>query len=250
MAFEERPYVIGNFVSTLDGVVSYLVPGHAGGGDISGHNEADRFIMGLLRASADAVIVGAATLHATAPDHLWTAASIYPKAAEPYRVYRREVLGKPGEPLTVIATASGVLDLRHAIFRAPGIAVQIVTTPKGRDRLEESGVRSLTGTEVAVLSESDSTIAPSAMLRFLRERGVRLLLHEGGPTLFGQFVAAGLVDEFFLTLAPQLAGRSAERPRPAMIAEAEFSPDTAPWLNMVTVKQSGSHLYLRYKRSD
>lgn len=49
---KERPYVIGNFVSTLDGVVSYKIPGHAGGGEISGHDEADRFIMGLLRASA------------------------------------------------------------------------------------------------------------------------------------------------------------------------------------------------------
>ena len=57
-ALEERPHVIGNFVSTLDGVVSYAIPGHAGGGEISGHDEADRFIMGLLRASADAVMVG------------------------------------------------------------------------------------------------------------------------------------------------------------------------------------------------
>jgi len=55
-ALEERPHVIGNFVSTLDGVVSYEIPGHVGGGEISGHDEADRFIMGLLRASADAVV--------------------------------------------------------------------------------------------------------------------------------------------------------------------------------------------------
>jgi riboflavin biosynthesis pyrimidine reductase len=60
--------------------------------------------------------------------------------------------------------------------------------------------------------------------------GVHLLLHKGGPTLFGQFVAAGLIDEFFLTLAPQIAGRIVERPRPAMISGTEFFPDTAPWL--------------------
>src|SRR5690348_3054731 len=58
----DRPYVIGNFVSTLDGVVSFEVPGKSGGGEISGFNQADRFIMGLLRASADAVIVGSGTL--------------------------------------------------------------------------------------------------------------------------------------------------------------------------------------------
>src|SRR3954471_15476512 len=59
---DHRPYVMGNFVSTLDGVVSFELPGKSGGGDISGFNEADRFIMGLLRASADAVIVGSGTL--------------------------------------------------------------------------------------------------------------------------------------------------------------------------------------------
>src|ERR1051326_8012518 len=71
-AFKDRPYVIGNFVSTLDGIVSFRIPGKSGGGEISGHNEQDRFIMGLLRASADAVMIGSGTLHATAPGHLWT----------------------------------------------------------------------------------------------------------------------------------------------------------------------------------
>jgi RibD C-terminal domain len=59
----ERPFVIGNFVSTLDGVVSYAIKGQAGGSTISGSDCADRFIMGLLRASADAIMVGAGTVH-------------------------------------------------------------------------------------------------------------------------------------------------------------------------------------------
>jgi hypothetical protein len=57
-----RPLVIANFVSTLDGVVSYEIKGKSGGSTISGSDPADRFIMGLLRASADAVMVGAGTL--------------------------------------------------------------------------------------------------------------------------------------------------------------------------------------------
>jgi len=56
-AVDFKPYVIGNFVSTIDGVVSFEISGASGGGDISAFNEADRFIMGLLRASVDAVIV-------------------------------------------------------------------------------------------------------------------------------------------------------------------------------------------------
>lgn len=58
-ASPQRPYVIGNFVSTVDGVVSYEIAGKSGGGEISGFDESDRFIMGLLRASADAVMVAA-----------------------------------------------------------------------------------------------------------------------------------------------------------------------------------------------
>ena len=84
----DRTYVIGNFVSTLDGVVSYEIPGKSGGGEISGFNAADRFIMGLLRASADAIIVGAGTLRDTAAGHLWLAEHVYPEARELYARYR------------------------------------------------------------------------------------------------------------------------------------------------------------------
>ena len=60
-----RPHVIGNFVTSLDGVVSLGIPGKAGGGEISGFNPHDRMVMGVLRAAADAVVVGAGTLRAS-----------------------------------------------------------------------------------------------------------------------------------------------------------------------------------------
>ena len=63
----ERPFVIANFVATLDGVVSYEIKGQASGATISGSDPADRFIMGLLRAAADAVIVGARTVQTVSP---------------------------------------------------------------------------------------------------------------------------------------------------------------------------------------
>ncbi len=73
-----------------------------------------------------------------------------------------------------------------------------------------------------------------------------LLLHEGGPKLFGPFLTAGLVDQLFLTIAPQIGGRSAEDERPGVAAGVRFVPDTAPWLALISAKQQGSHLYLRY----
>ncbi|HLY77609.1 MAG TPA: hypothetical protein VKT21_06965, partial [Thermoplasmata archaeon] len=72
-----QPHVFGNFATTLDGVVSLQVPGRSGGGEITGADAHDRLLMGLLRAAADVVIVGAGTLRAV-PRHRWTAQHIYP----------------------------------------------------------------------------------------------------------------------------------------------------------------------------
>ena len=65
-----RPHVFSNFVTTLDGVVSLNVKGHASGGDISGWSAEDRMVMGLLRAIADVVIIGSGTLAADRL-HIW-----------------------------------------------------------------------------------------------------------------------------------------------------------------------------------
>jgi riboflavin biosynthesis pyrimidine reductase len=241
----QRPYVVGNFVSTVDGVVSYEIAGKSGGGDISGFDGSDRFIMGLLRASADAVMVGSGTLHQTAPQHLFVADRVFPEARDLYARYRHEVLKKPAPPLQVVVSGSGKVDLTRAIFQTPGIRTLIVTTQAGSDLLAASGVGSLISTEVRALE--GPIIAPAGVLELLRaEFGVSLLLHEGGPTSFGKFVADGCVDELFLTLAPQLAGRNVQLLRPGLIAGVEFLPETAPWLDIVSVKQRGNHLYLRY----
>src|SRR5436305_9179745 len=102
-----RPYVIANFVETIDGVVSFHIPGRSGGGEISGGSAEDRFVMGLLRSVADAVLVGSGTLHGD-PGHVRIPACIYPQAAELYADLRSK-LGKPALPLNVILSASGKL---------------------------------------------------------------------------------------------------------------------------------------------
>src|SRR5579872_3755151 len=204
---EGRPYVIGNFVSTLDGVVSFAAPGKSGGGEISGFDEGDRFIMGLLRATADAVVIGVKTLHEAGRRHLWTAESVNPAGAVMYEQYRRERLKKERPPVTVIVSARGNIDLRRAAFETPNVPAVILTTEEGRECLEGAGVGTMASTTVRVMQASGG-ISPDAILNLLwQEFGVRLLLHEGGPTLFGAFVKAGLVDEYFVTISPQLAGR-------------------------------------------
>jgi riboflavin biosynthesis pyrimidine reductase len=245
-----RPYVIANFVSTLDGVVSYEIEGKSGGSTISGSNPADRFVMGLLRASVDAVVVGAGTLHDVSANALWTPEYVYPDAKHFYAEYRINALQKPEYPLLVIVSGSGRLELERAIFRTPAMRTVVITTSTGRDELTRRGAGTLDSVEVHALNSSSGTIAPLAILQLLQSQfGVKTLLHEGGPTLFGQFLAADAVDELFLTLAPQIAGRERDVTRPAFVQGVEFMPDSAPWFQMASIKQQGAYLYLRYRRT-
>jgi riboflavin biosynthesis pyrimidine reductase len=246
----ERPFVVANFVSTLDGVASYEIKGQASGSTISGSDIADRFIMGLLRASADAIIVGAHTIHDVSPDALWIPEYTYPDAKCLYTDYRVNVLHKPEYPLLVVVSGSGRLELERAIFRTVRVRTVVITTSAGRDALARAGATTLPSVQIHALDSSCGTIAPVAMLRLLYEQhGVRALLHEGGPMLFGQFLAEEAVDELFLTLSPQIAGRKGDAIRPGLVQGMEFMPDSAPWFQLLSVKQRAEHLYLRYQRT-
>lgn len=246
----ERPYVLANFVSTLDGVVSYNQPGESGGGPISGESDEDHIVMGLLRARADAVIFGAGSLHEDS-GHVRTPAFIYPALASEYAEYRKR-LGKTGLPLNVVVSGSGRLDLREPTFHTPGLRVLIATTAAGAKVL--AGVALPPGVEVRAIAhemgsaEDGGGIALDALLAALgSDYGVRVALTEGGPKLLASFLAAGALDELFLTLAPQLAGRSDTSPRLALVQGLAFAPATAPWSELVSVRRAGSHLLLRYR---
>jgi riboflavin biosynthesis pyrimidine reductase len=94
---------------------------------------------------------------------------------------------------------------------------------------------------------ADGAVDVLAMLRLLADDyGVRVALNEGGPLVLASFLAVGAVDELYLTLAPQLAGRAAERPRRALVEGAAFSPADAPNARILSVKQAGEYLFLRY----
>ncbi len=261
---EGRPYCIANFVSTLDGVVSFNLPGESEGAQISKSNEEDRFLMGLLRASADAVLVGSGTLKAAGPEGSWLPEAVSPAAKELYREYRVEVLHKPEYPLVVVVTGSGEVDMASMVFHTAQ-RVLILTTEQGKRRLAQSGADALPSVEVRALHAQDDGVSPSAkgiglpakgispgaILTLLRqEMGVELLLHEAGPTLFGEFLAGGLIDELFLTVAPQIAGRAAEPPRPGLVSGVAFTPATAPWWKLLSTKSAGDYLFLRYRVRD
>lgn len=238
-----QPHVFSNFVTTLDGVVSLSVKGHAGGADISGESIQDRMVMGLLRAIADVVIVGSGTLGADRR-HVWTAEAICPELADDYRQLRT-ALGKRGPPLNVIVSGSGEIDLHLPVFASGKVPTLIVTTTAGAKRLRAQGAPD--SVEISAIRRSASTIAASAILDEVgRVKSGKLILVEGGPQLLGDFYAQRLVAEQFLTLAPQIVGRDAGDQRLSLVMGRAFAPCDAPWGTLIDVRRGSSHLFLRY----
>ena len=238
-----QPYVIGNFVSSLDGVVALNTPGtKTGGGEISGFNEHDRMVMGLLRATADAVIVGAGTLRSV-PNHRWTALYIYPPLVQVYQQLRAN-LGITEPPLNVIVTAQGAVNLALPVFQSGEVPVLIVTTPSGAEQLRKQAIPSWVQVSVA---DGERAVSGGAVLEAIRQlRNCDLILTEGGPKLMSNFFAEHLLDELFLTLAPQVVGRDSTTERPGFVDGQRFAPEQPVWGTLVDLKRGGSHLFLRY----
>jgi riboflavin biosynthesis pyrimidine reductase len=236
------PAIVGNLVSTLDGVVSLHVPGMSGGRPISGDNPYDRMTMGLLRAVADAVVVGAGTLR-DVPQHRWTAAHAAPALADAYQSLRTS-LGKTGPPLNVFVTAHGDLDLGLPVFQSGEVPVLLVTRPEGASRLAEHELPR--STQIATVAGSGRLSARSILAAVHQARPGEVILIEGGPQLMGDFLAEGCLDELYLTLAPQIAGRDGTVERPGLVAGRRFAPEHPLWGTLVSVRRAASHLFLRY----
>jgi riboflavin biosynthesis pyrimidine reductase len=237
----DRATILMNFVSTLDGIVA-LGPGEqAGGGVISGHDEADRFVMALLRAVADVVLMGAGTI-AGGSSHQWTAEHLHPASAPAFREWRA-ALGLAEQPSVVIVTGSGDLRLGRRGLDDPSVPIVLATTTAGARRLAGSDLPSHARIEVA---GSGDGLSAAEIATVLARVGGRVVLSEGGPHLYGNLVAGDLVDELFLTVAPQIVGRG--RDRLGMVEGIELPPDDARWQELASVRRDGNHLFLRYRR--
>ncbi|MEO8091156.1 MAG: dihydrofolate reductase family protein [bacterium] len=183
LAHVDRPYTVTNFALTLDGRATISGRSGAIGSD------SDTEMLVRLRTTVDAIMIGAGTMRAERYGR---------PVADQHKRARRERRGLPGDPLMCIVSNS--LDL-------PWDA-DLFTGGQGRVVCFTASERSPPPTEtpVRVVRHRGRVDLPEAFRYLRRERGVRALLSEGGPRLHAEMIAAGLVDELFVTLAPKLIG--------------------------------------------
>ena len=234
----DEPCLIANFVESLDGVAAVpdLPRSHA---VVADESEADKFVLALLRACADAVLVGSGTLRAS-PKGTWRVDRAYPEAADAFAELRT-VRGRPEQPLVAVLTAGGSFDPAHPVLEAGAL---VLTTERAAPDLRASAPAA---SEVIAVSAGDA-VDLAAAVAVLRERGYRVILSEGGPNILGSLLAARLVDEVFLTLSPVLAGR-ASSPRFGLVEGVELLPEMRVAGRLRSVRTNDSHLFLRYALS-
>jgi riboflavin biosynthesis pyrimidine reductase len=227
-----RPGLYANFVSSVDGVVALAGVGGESGRVISGDSEPDRFVMALLRACADAVLVGAGTFRKASGD-LWHAENVYPAAEGLFADLRKQMGSRP-QPVLVVVTASGHLDVSQPALRD----ALIVTTPDG-----EAHLRGALPAGARVVVIDSHRISGRSLMALLAAENLPVVLTEGGPSLVGQLIQEGLVDELFLTTSPRLFGRKANDGRKSLVDGIELSSQS---LDLLSVSRHESHLFLRY----
>lgn len=229
-------HVYANFVSSIDGIVALEAGTAPSGGIISGRNEADRFVMGLLRAFADAVLVGAGTVRAEGGKALWTPDYIFPAAAKAFADLRR-ALKREKTPRLVIVCGSDALDPSEPALE---VGALVLTTAASAKRLHAVLPKA---TQVRAISDTDP-ISVDSIFDALHADGYRTILSEGGPRLFGELVSRDRVDELFLTVSPVLEGQSDKSF--GMIRGVDFGR-TPKRSRLLSVRRDESHLFLRYE---
>lgn len=213
----DRPYVAVNMVSTLDGRAATDGDTRGLGGDT------DRELFHLLRTAADAILVGAGTARVER----------YAEAVknDDLRIARERHGLAPEQP-TVIVSARLVLPSDLPLLQAPGAPVIVATAAD----------HELEGVQADVKYERTADDLQLLLARLRSDHGIRSLIFEGGPTLFSHMLAANLVDELFLSLAPKLSGGGDE----PTITQGPALPDTVD-AELIWLCEADNALFARWR---
>jgi riboflavin biosynthesis pyrimidine reductase len=235
----DEPYLCVNFCTARDGRVSFSEPGHLGGGDVSGFDERDRWLMGLLRARADAVMVGDGTMKAES-EQLWTPAAICPADADAFAGLRAAE-GRREHPLQVFVSKDGELPWDAEVFAHEELEVVVATAGPAPRNVPPCAAR------VEFVPFMNGGVDVGALAQVLSARhGVRTIVCEGGPRLYGTMLRDGLALDEFVTLSPLMLGDDGVGAhRPSLVEGVRFAPGSAARSRLLSVRAGGDHLYLR-----
>lgn len=219
----ERPWTVLSCSTSLDG---YLDAGTAERLVLSGEEDLAR--VDAVRASCDAILVGAGTVRADDPRLL---------VRDPAARRRRLAGGLPEHPVKVTVTASGDLDPGCRFF-SHGDGTKLVYCDTGvvdrtRDRLGGA----------ATVVDSGSPVELRDVLGDLAARGIARLMVEGGARVLTQLLVAGLADELHLVVAPFFVGDpGASR----FVGAGAFPWDAAHRARLVEARPVGDVVLMRY----
>jgi riboflavin-specific deaminase-like protein len=220
----QRPYLVLNMVSTADGRASI------GGRSGPIGNRADRELFHGLRSVVDAVMAGAGTVRAERYGRI---------VPDESRRRARLARGLSAEPLACIVSGRLELPADLPLLAEPAARVAILTQSAASIPEHAAHVD-------YIRTAREGTLDLETALAELHERfAVRTLLCEGGPHLNAQLLAAGLVDELFLCVAPLLAGGDPVAGETLRIL-AGIDLDPPVELRLIGALESDSHLFLRY----
>jgi riboflavin biosynthesis pyrimidine reductase len=257
----DRPWIYSNFVQSIDGIASFL--GKKASGAYIARLAEDRWLMDLLRAHADAVLLGINTLIVETAVMRETSGGERKRGpvfriADPKMRALRERLGR-GPEMNIFVTSGATLDPSlYQVFDGDKVQPVIVTTRLGAERLTRTHPK----LRVIIGGDDQMVDLPFAMAILRRDLGIRYLLCEGGPTLNGYMSRAGMIDERFVTIAPIEVGlrvppeqetsvlESTHPPveRPTTFCAPGFLAETAPTWKWISCRRIGDHEFNRYRR--
>ncbi len=190
----EQRWLRANFIASLDGAAT------VGGTTARLGGPVDRALFSLLRELADVILVGAGTVRA----ENYGGAHLNVTQRQ-----RRAARGQSEVPVLAVFTNSGRLDRDMPVFthtEVPPLVLTCTATAEAtRRRLDDLA------TVIDCSGNDPGRVDEAVAVATVSDRGLRRMLTEGGPTLFGSLVEGGLLDELCLTVAPCLVGGQSRR---------------------------------------
>lgn len=233
------PYVIGNFITSLDGAI---FPTEILFGDPS-----DRRLMSVLRTWAQAVIVGRETLDADPQDATWHYKTTAAKEdREAFQKFSENI--NHGKQYNVFVSNSGKgFDFTRGVFADSDVQAVIATTSKGQQQAKSDLAKSGVKSSVLIWDVGNDSVDLKALLEKLKSLGCTRVLYEGGASLYGSFEKAGLVDELFLARRPRVSG-SAKNSIRKSFSNSEYGGGNNPLLQLRSsrIDQTESILFERW----